>query len=104
MKYIPSNFKLSNEATTLADVAYYYDSTSEAIWDYYNPSGMNPALVGLSMKEVKGKRDKLLRELSIECGMMLMSAVEAAFRTDFILRCRKSRKRTLSGTYKGGSY
>ena len=100
MRNIPSNFRLSANPVTLAEVATYYDSTLAAIDEYYNPTGTNPALIGLSKKEVKTKREKLLRELSIECGMMLMSAVEAAFRTDFVLRCRKSRKEQIDYDFK----
>ena len=100
MKHIPSSFKFSGNSITLEDVAEYYDNTCAAIKSYYNPSDVNPALVGQSIHEVKTKREKLLKELSIECGMMLMSAVEAAFRSDFVLRCRKSRKEQIDRDFK----
>jgi len=100
MRFIPANFKLSEHVVTLNDVASYYDNSKNAIEQYYDPSFVNPSLVGLSPREVKAKRDKLLRELSIECGMMLMSAVEAAFRSDFVLRCRKSKKEQIDRDFK----
>lgn len=100
MRYIPSSFQLSGNAITLNDVGDYYDKSRQAIEQYYDPSVVNPLLVGLSPKAIKAMRDKLLRELSIECGMMLMSAVEAALRTDFVLRCRKSRKEQIDRDFK----
>lgn len=100
MRYIPASFRLSEYVVTLNDVASYYDNSKEAIEQYYDPLGVNPSLVGLSPREVRTKRDKLLRELSIECGMMLMSAVEAAFRSDFVLRCRKSKKEQIDRDFK----
>lgn len=100
MKYIPSSFKLSSNPITLDGVADYYDSTRKAIEVFYNQEGMNPELVGKSPKEVRQKRESLLRELSIECGMMLISAVEAAFRSDFVLRCRRSKKEQIDRDFK----
>lgn len=100
MKYIPSKFILSNNVITLNDVVSYYDDSRAAIVSYYDSAVLNPNLVGLSIRMVRTKRDKLLKELSIECGMMLMSAVEAAFRTDFVLRCRKSRKNQIDKDFK----
>lgn len=100
MKFIPSAITLSPNPITIKVIANYYDGTRVAIEDYYNPDGWNPVLVGKSKKEVKAMRDSLLRELSIECGMMLMSAVEAAFRTDFVLRCRKSKKKQIDRDFK----
>ena len=100
MRYIPASFRLSENVVTLSDVASYYDKSKEAIEQYYDPSVVNPSFVGLSPREVRARRDKLLRELSIECGMMLMSAVEAAFRSDFVLRCRKSKKEQIDRDFK----
>lgn len=100
MKFIPSSFQLSPNPITLSKVAEYYDNTREAIENYYNPDGINPALVGKSRKEVRSIREELLRELSIDCGMMLMSAVEASFRSDFVLRCRKSKKEQIDIDFK----
>lgn len=100
MRFIPANFKFSEHVVTLNDVASYYDNSKEAIEKYYDSSVVTPSLVGHSPREVRAKRDKLLRELSIECGMMLMSAVEAAFRSDFVLRCRKSKKEQIDRDFK----
>lgn len=100
MKFIPSNFKLRDHSITLDEVANYYDNSMKAIDVYYDISNVNPDLIGLSLKEVKAKRREVLTELTIECGMMLMSAVEAAFRTDFVLRCRKSRKEQIDRDFK----
>ena len=100
MRFIPASFTLSEHVVTLDEVSSYYDNSKEAIEQYYNPSIVNPSFVGLSPREVRAKRDKLLKELSIECGMMLMSAVEAAFRSDFVLRCRKSKKEQIDRDFK----
>ena len=100
MKFIPSSFKLSDKRITLSEVAEYFECSKKAIDTYYDTSHINPDLVGLSAKEVKAMRGKVYRELTIECGMMLMSSVEAAFRTDFVLRCRKSRKEQIDKDFK----
>lgn len=100
MKFIPSSFRLRDHAITLDEVADYYECSKKAIDAYYDISNLNPDFIGLSQKEIKAKRGEVLIELTIECGMMLMSAVEAAFRTDFVLRCRKSRKEQIDRDFK----
>lgn len=102
MDYIPSATRIFEGRADIDEIKTYYDHAKSAIKYKYDPR--NPLyeieFFGLSKNEVAKMQNEDLKELSIEGGMALLSAAEAAFRVDFITRCRSRKKDKINIDFK----
>lgn len=102
MDYIPSMLTIYEGRADIDAIKIYYDHAKAAIEYKYDPNNpmYNVEFLGMSAASVREKKRNDLKELSIEGGMALLSAAEAAFRVDFITRCRSRKKEQINSDFK----
>lgn len=89
----------SPEVLRIETVAQIYADTEKSLRFYYHAPGLvhrDIKFVGYSAKDVRQELDERLRELDRSAALGVLAALEASFRTDFLVRCYDRRKDDLS--------
>jgi len=97
-----NRISLSQEVFGIEEVAVSHLDFDRSIRFYYsNPSTqqLDPKFVGYSPIELEQERDERLEELDKNSAFMVLTAVEARLKVDFLLRCKQRKKDSLSEHY-----
>ncbi len=82
------------------NVDYLYDhfvDLSDSLLFYCSAACPNPnRFLANTLEEIEGLYKERQRELDLNCSLSLLASVEATFRVDYLLRCRKKKKDSLS--------
>jgi hypothetical protein len=94
----------SSEILTLEHVAQVQDDTEKSLRFYYNAPGLvqrDSKFVAYSREDVRDELHERLVELDHTAAFGTLAALEASFRTDFLIRCTERWKDDLSRHFRG---
>lgn len=94
---MPKRFAVAAELQ-LNELDSYHQDVESSLRLYFSPSAATFAarFVGKQMEEVKGELKLRLDESDIRSTFFVLTSLEATFRVDFDVRCRKRKKDVLS--------
>jgi hypothetical protein len=92
----------SNQHQELLQIESHHADVTFAISEYFRPrTGEYPErFLGYSIDELKSELTLRLAEIDITSSLSLLSAIEAAFRIDYLQRCYMRKKDPLSRTFR----
>ena len=76
-----------------------YSDSERSLRFYYNEPGIenrDPKFLGYTPKEVQEELKERIDELDMHAALGVMAALEASFRTDYLVRCDARKKDNLS--------
>ncbi len=93
---------LSNEVTNIDEYAYHHNDLENAIELYFNTHlGMNSGrFIGYSKEEVRSLRQERIDEINRASVFAIITAIEGAFKQDFLQRCYKKKKDRVSREFR----
>lgn len=99
---MPSRVMFSKECPDIQELALYYDDVGKSLRLYFSPHSQSYELRfdGYSRVEIESELSERLAELEMESGLAVLSAVEAAFRVDYLQRCYLRRKDIVSRAFR----
>ena len=92
--------RLSKQAVEVSDILLYRSDLESSLQLFYSASATNPRFLGYSPSEVREELDKRIAELNLTSMLILLSAIEAAFRVDYQLRCYRGPADRLSQAFR----
>lgn len=96
---MPRKVSFSNEHQDLTQIESHHTDVTEAIKEYLNLR--TRALLENSLHHSPYKlKNERLAELELTSSLSILSAIEAAFRIDYLQRCYKRKKDSLSRTFR----
>lgn len=96
-------FDFSKSPLSAKEILDYYTHVVSAIECKYSQDGnknYTTDFLGYSEVKVKSEKNLLLKELSVEASLCLLSFIESRFRIDFIIRCQRRKKDSLSTDFR----
>lgn len=90
----------SKQEVSVADVTAHRSDVENSLRLYYSANNTTPRFIGYSALELQKELDVRLTELNLTSMLVLLSAVEAAFRVDYTLRCYKGPVDGLSSEFR----
>ena len=96
-------FDFSKSPLSAKEILDYYTHVVSAIECKYSQDGnknYTTDFLGYSEVKVKSEKNLLLKELSVEASLCLLSFIESRFRIDFIIRCQRRKKDPLSTDFR----
>lgn len=96
-------FDFSKSPLSAKEILDYYTHVVSAIECKYSQDGnknYTTDFLGYSEVKVKSEKNLLLKELSVEASLCLLSFIESRFRIDFIIRCQRRKKDSLSTNFR----
>lgn len=96
-------FDFSESPLSAKEILDYYTHVVSAIECKYSQDGnknYTTDFLGYSEVKVKSEKNLLLKELSVEASLCLLSFIESRFRIDFIIRCQRRKKDSLSTDFR----
>lgn len=93
----------SGQQQTLPQVAAFRNDTVSALRLYYSPdlAAGSSRFLGYHPKQLAEELNERLDEFDRVATLALLSAVEATFRTDFLMRCYTRKRDPLSRAFRG---
>lgn len=92
---MPSLFHSSTRNLELNEIYAYFDDSEAALKDYFKTKH-GPRFLGYTQAEVDEDLDSRISELELSTSLTILASVEAAFRLDYLTRCRLKKKDPLS--------
>lgn len=91
----------SNDNFSVAEAAAYYNDVESALRLFFSPASpsYNVRFPGSKPSDIKIELDRRLSELDRSTTMSILTAVEAAFRIDYIQRCDQKKKDAVSQSF-----
>ncbi len=90
----------SKKNVQLFEIGDHHSVTELALKDFYFPNGgrdwLHPRFIDYTYSEITAELAKRIQELEITSSLSLLSALEASFRIDYLLRCYNKLKDPLS--------
>ena len=85
-----------------SDIAEYYGDSEQALKQYFSPLSIDFSvrLAGYTHDEVELLRDSRLEELDKAAAFAVLTSLEASFRVDYLVRCSKRKKDTISQAFR----
>lgn len=96
-------FDFSKSPLSAKEILDYYTHIVSAIECKYSQDGnknYTTDFLGYSEVKVNSEKNLLLKELSVEASLCLLSFIESRFRIDFIIRCQRRKKDSLSTDFR----
>lgn len=86
----------------IPDVALHHTDVENSLRLYFGPNAasLNARFVGYSQSEVTAELNERLAELELASALTILSAVEAAFRIDYLQRCYQREKDAISRAFR----
>jgi hypothetical protein len=99
---MPDRVTFSGQAIDLRQFAFYYDDVEKSLRLYFSSDAKTYALrfAGYSYAEVRSELSKRLTELEMGSALAVLSAIEAAFRIDYLQRCYLKKKDPVSRSFR----
>ena len=93
---------ISRDQIDLVELALHHSDVENALRDYFsaNSNSFNVRFVGYSASEVVEELHARLTELDMTSSLTVLSAMEAAFRIDYLLRCYRKKRDSLSRAFR----
>jgi len=98
-----SRVSFSPEVLKIEEVAQVHEDMAKSLRFYYSAPGLeqrDAKFVGYSIEDVRRELELRLGELDRNSAFCVLAALEASFRTDFLVRCDKRRKDDLSRSFR----
>jgi hypothetical protein len=92
----------SQQHQEISQIEVYYTDMKEAAGEYFKPrtEKLPERFLGYTVSELNAERDECLAELDRTSSLSILSAIEAAFRIDYLQRCYKKKKDSLSRAFR----
>lgn len=92
----------SGQHQEISQIEVYYTDMTEATKEYFKPKteGLSERFLGYTTSELNAERDDRLAELDLTSSLSVLSAIEAAFRIDYLQRCYQKKKDELSRVFR----
>jgi hypothetical protein len=92
----------SRQHQEISQIEVYYTDMTEAIKEYFRPRTkmLSERFLGYTITELNAERDERLAELDRTSSLSILSAIEAAFRIDYLQRCYQKKKDPLSRLFR----
>jgi hypothetical protein len=86
---MPSRVTFSKEHPDIQELALYYNDVGKSLRLYFGPHSPSYQLrfEGYSRVQVETELNERLAELEMGCALAVLSAIEGAFRIDYLQRC-----------------
>ena len=93
----------SGEHLPLVQIAQYYSDIEASVRNYFSFDNLHldDRFIGYTPLEIELEMYSVLAEHARSTSMSILAALEATFRIDFLQRCYKRRKDTLSRSFRG---
>lgn len=91
----------SKQHQEISQIEVYYADMTEATREYFKPrtEKLSERFLGYTISELNTERDERLAELDRTSSLSILSAIEAAFRIDYLQRCYQKKKDPLSRAF-----
>ncbi|OHB78592.1 MAG: hypothetical protein A2Z25_18965 [Planctomycetes bacterium RBG_16_55_9] len=91
----------SKQHQEISQIEVYYTDITEATREYFEPrtETLSERFLGYTISELNAERDERLEELDRTTSLSILSAIEAAFRIDYLQRCYQKKKDPLSRVF-----
>lgn len=85
----------------ISQIEVYHTDLTEATKEYFRPrtGEVSKRFLGYTISELNTERDERLAELDRTSSLSILSAIEAAFRIDYLQRCYQKKKDALSRVF-----
>jgi hypothetical protein len=97
-----SRITFSGRHPELADIALYQKDVEASLRLFFSPQSPDYAVMFFenTVDEIRERRDERLEEASLTSSFTLLSAVEAAFRIDYLRRCQLKKRDLVSREFR----
>lgn len=82
----------SNEHSTLEDIEQYFFDSERALESYFLGDTVPPSFVGYTFIELQDELKSRKESLDRMCSLEILSALEARFRVDYLVRCQRKKR------------
>lgn len=99
---MPSKVAFSKERSEVGELALYHEDVERSLRLYFSPDAQSYSVrfAGYSRAEVNRELNERLAELELASALTALSAIEAAFRIDYLQRCYLKKKDPLSRAFR----
>jgi hypothetical protein len=102
MLAMPSKVAFSKRHSEIGKLALYHEDVERSLRLYFSPDAQSYSVrfAGYSKVEVNRELNERLAELELASALSALSAIEAAFRIDYLQRCYLRKKDPLSRAFR----
>jgi hypothetical protein len=99
---MPDRVNFSKQQPEIQSLAGYYNDVESSLKLYFSPDAQSYPVrfVGYSHAEVRKELQERLTELELASALTVLSAIEAAFRVDYLQRCYRKQKDDVSRAFR----
>lgn len=90
----------SNSHSSIDDVMTYYIDSEEALNLFFDPNHVSARFIGYSKNELDDELKIRKNTLDMMCCLELLTAIEARFRIDYLIRCQCKKRDTFSKIFR----
>jgi len=99
---MPERVTFSKQHPDIQQLAHYYDDVADSLRLYFGPDAplFSVRFETYKSDEIQNEMNERLAELEMETALSIFAAVEAAFRIDYLQRCYRKEKDSMSRAFR----
>lgn len=90
----------SNVHSSISEIEEYYVDSEAALENYFSGNELSSRFIGYSLKMLQDELKEKKATLDRMCSLELLASIEARLRIDYLIRCQKKHKDSLSRKFR----